>query len=287
MQRPKLHVVVTDVQVRHEAVRIHVDVPVRHHDALGSRRGAGRVVDRHQVVFVPFNWFRSGIGLIRNQRLPVEPTRTRFNRSVPILGNHEMTDRGELGANVVDDTRVLVVHQHDRHPCVTQDVLVVRRHKSVIERHQHGTDPARGVEALEKEVRVRTQDADAVIRLDAETQQRMRQPVYARLQLRVRVAPITVHHRRLVRIKMHGTAQKIVGEERNLMNTPVNVRFRSDAIAIGRDFPAEEIWRYGIGDERWATRTDPYPEPRTGPAVDSSSIRPLQPSDLSRHPPWV
>ena len=76
----------------------------------------------------------------------------------------------EVGANVVDYPRVFVVHQQDSHAGVVKYVFVVRRHQPVVERHKNGADLARGVEALEKEVGVRAQDADAVIGFHAETQ---------------------------------------------------------------------------------------------------------------------
>ena len=61
--------------------------------------------------------------------------------------------------------------------------------------HQYRADLARGIEALEEEMGVRAQDADAVVRLHAEAQERVGQTVYARPQFRVRIAPRTVHHR--------------------------------------------------------------------------------------------
>ena len=132
-----------------------------------------------------------------------------------------MAHRGEAGANVVDDPRVLVVHQQDRHARVVQDVFVVRRHQAVVERNQNCADLARGVKTLKEKVGVRTQDADAVVGFHAQTQERMRQPVHARLQLRIRVAPRAVHHRSLVGIELHGTAQKVIGEKRNFHEYPL------------------------------------------------------------------
>ena len=121
-QRPEFNIVVGDAQVGDQAVGVHVAVAVRHHHALGAGGGAGRVVDRHEVVLVPLDGCRSRVRLAGDERFPVLPA---FRRVPGVLGDDEVAHASEAAADAIHHVGVLVVHQHHRNAGVIEDVLVV------------------------------------------------------------------------------------------------------------------------------------------------------------------
>ena len=169
-QCPEFNVVVGDAQVGDQAVGVHVAVAVSHHHALGTGGGAGRVVDGHEVILVPLDGCRSRVRLAGDECFPVLPA---FRCGAGVLGDDEVAHAREAPTDAIHYVGVLVVHQHHGHAGVIEDVLVVRRHQAVVQRHEHRTDLTRGVEAFQEEMRVGAQDADPVALRHAERQQGM------------------------------------------------------------------------------------------------------------------
>ena len=207
-QRPKLHVLVGDAQMRDQAVGVDGAVAMGEHHALGPGSGAGGVVDGNEVVLAAFHGRRQGFRLIGDERFPVLPTRWRI---ALVLRDDEVFHRREIRANVLHHLRVFVVRANDLHASVVQDILVVRRHKPVVERHQHRPDLAGGVEALQKEVRVGAQDAHPIAPAHAQAEQRVGEAIHPRLQFPVGEPPSAVDDGGFVWIELRRSAEEEIG----------------------------------------------------------------------------
>lgn len=211
-QRPELDVVVVDAEVGDHVVGVQVAVAMRHHDALGSVGRARGVVDRDELVLADLG---SGRGLGTRgfeKRVPGLPARRRLAR---VHGHDPMLHLRQGVADLVEHARVLAVDQHRRDPGVIQDVLVIRGDEPVVQRDEHQADLRRRVEALEEEMRVRAQDADAIAAGQAEVEQGVREPMDALVELAVAVAAPAVDDCGLLRVETHGASQEVGDEQRD------------------------------------------------------------------------
>ena len=126
-----------------------------------------------------------------------------------------MLDRRQVRADLVDDAGIFVVGDHNFDAGVVDDVLVVGGDEAEVERHEDGADLGHRVVALEEEVRVGAEQADAVAGHDAEREQGVGDLVDALLEVAVGEAAGAVDYRGLVGIKLGGSAEKIIDEERD------------------------------------------------------------------------
>ena len=193
--------------MRDQAVGVDVDVAMGEHDALGAGRGAGGVVDRHQVVFVPFRCRRLVGRHSGEHRIPVNPA---GDFGALVGGCDPQFHRGQALANGVDHGGVFVIHQHGLDAGVIDDELVVLRDESIIQRHQDGADSAGGVETLQKKMRIGTQDAHPVALADAPRKQGVGELVDALLVLPVGESELAVDDRGFAGIKAGRARQKVV-----------------------------------------------------------------------------
>ena len=232
-QRPQLDVVVRDAQVRDEVVGVDVAVAVREHHALRTRRRAGRVVDRRDVVLVLLDGRSPTCGLLRDQRLPVGPA---VGRVAGILRDDPLPHRRQAGADLFDHADVLMVDEQHRDAGVVDDVLVVGGGQAEVERHKNGADLCDAVVALEEEVRVGAEDAHPIAGLHAERAQRVRELVHPCAELRIRESPIAVDDGSLRRIEADGAAQKVVDQQRYFHGIPSS--FRAFEVQIRHAMPS-------------------------------------------------
>src|SRR5581483_8041357 len=93
--------------------------------------------------------------------------------------------------------------------------LVVGRGEAVVERHEDGADLGDAVVALEEEVGVRAEDADAVALADAEREKGVGELVHARLEVAVGVAAGAVDDGGLVGVELGSAAEEVGDEERH------------------------------------------------------------------------
>ena len=87
---------------------------------------------------------------------------TEEQRAVVAEDDRKVLDLGERRTDGIHHRCVLPVDQHGFDASVIEDVLVVGRCQSIVERHEHGSDLGGAVEALEEMVRVRTEKTHPV-----------------------------------------------------------------------------------------------------------------------------
>ena len=212
-QRPQLDIVVANAEVDDHVVGVEIAIAVRQHHALGPRGGAGGVVDRDDVVLVE----RDGLGQLggpcTNQRIPVDPSR----RRIAVAARHDPVPHGgQARADPVDHVGVLAVDQHGGDPGVIEDVLVVAGDQPIVQRHENGADETGPVKTLEEEMRVGTENADAVALADAEAAQGVAEPVRARRHLAIGESLAGVDHAHLLGVSRRRAAQEIGDEKRHV-----------------------------------------------------------------------
>jgi len=157
-QRVQVHVALRHRGVPAERDGVEPAAPVRELDALGPRRGAGRVVDRHGRVLV-------GDAALRPRVRPQEEP------GVGVPAEHEAVLDAEVPQRGVE----VRIHQEHRRARVLHDVADLLGVEPEVDRHQHASPRAHAEEAHQEARRVRRDDPDALALTDAEVVERRRQ----------------------------------------------------------------------------------------------------------------
>ncbi len=200
-ERPKVLGRVAHPRLDDVAERAQVGPAVRVHDALRPPRRPRRVVDGDRL-FLVFEDVRDGLGRTLRQILLV---------GVPDLPG--VVDADLLDVHVVQQVLQLRVGEDHLRPGMLDDVrhLVLAQPGVYGDEHEPGRRYAEV--RLQHRRRVRAEEGHAVALLEPRVAQPRGEAVHALLQLPVRVAPVAVDDRLLLREHVRAAPQKADGRK--------------------------------------------------------------------------
>ena len=135
---------------------------MRDHDALLPRGCPAGVVDTQQVTLADVRAQVVGPG-VRQQRFVVQPA----GPVASSLERHEVHDRGNLLAYLVNRVEIVRVRADDPRAGVRDEIREITGRESIVDGHYNRTDLWNGVIALQMRVCVRRDICDAVALLHA------------------------------------------------------------------------------------------------------------------------
>ncbi len=209
-QRPEVHVVVGDLLVDRDEVRVERLGAVGSADPLRVAGGPRGVVDRYHLVLVHLRALVGvGVRVVERgvERLPVALDRVRVVREERL--------RGHLVADRLDVRGVLGVGVDGVDAGVREHVREVVGREPVVQRRVNRADLHRAVGGLQVVVRVRVQHRHPVALLDPARLKRGGEAVGALAELRVRVSrPVDREDRLLVGVVAPRPVQKVRRQQR-------------------------------------------------------------------------
>ena len=182
--------------------RIHHQIAVAEHDALGTAGGAAGIEDAAEIAADPHRIGHRRAAL--DQLFEIVHAR----RRLAVVG----IDQLQAGDGLYErqaDRRKRLVHEQDAGAAIAHGVLVLQRAPADVERNDHGAGPARRKVKLEIAVGVHRQHRDAIAGLRTEGADSRREPRHALADLAPVLPSLATDDGQAIRIDLQRTTQSM------------------------------------------------------------------------------